>query len=157
MLQIPTKALILLAAFIWLAAGASVISAGVDASEAPWTPFMGIAAFVVFVLFLPMFLRVSSRHIKRITSYAEPLTSILKVFDTNSYVLMAVMIGLGAFIRLSGLVPGDIIEFFYAGLGSALVVAAVYDAVTYIAVCDELAASQAEVISTQAENIRTQP
>jgi hypothetical protein len=48
------------------------------------------------------------------------------------------MVFLGAAVRLSGLVPGQVIAFFYSGLGAALISAGIYSAVTYVAVCDGL-------------------
>jgi hypothetical protein len=130
--------LILVAAVVWLAAGASVTSVGISAAEAPWNVIMAVAALIVYLLFLIMFLMIARKHIRRIRSYTEELTNLFKFFDAKSYILIAVMIGLGAAIRLSGLVPGYAIAPFYSGLGLALITAAAYYAVTYISICDEL-------------------
>ncbi|MDR0347080.1 MAG: hypothetical protein LBH56_01725 [Coriobacteriales bacterium] len=138
MLKIPTKMLLLAAAFVWLAAGFSVVSVGVTAAEVSWTAPMALASLAVYVLFLVMFLMITRRHIRRIRGYTEELTNMFKFFDAKSYVLIAVMIVLGAAVRLSGLVPGFIIAPFYSGLGLALLTAAVYYVVTYVAICDEL-------------------
>lgn len=138
MLKIPTKMLLLAAAFVWLAAGFSVVSVGVTAAEVSWTAPMALASLAIYVLFLVMFLMITRRHIRRIRGYTEELTNMFKFFDAKSYVLIAVMIVLGAAVRLSGLVPGFIIAPFYSGLGLALLTAAVYYVVTYVAICDEL-------------------
>jgi uncharacterized membrane protein YkvI len=140
MLQIPTKMLLLVAAAVWLIAGACVVSVGVTAGNAAWSLNTTIALLIVFLLFLIMFLMISRKHIKRVLGYTDKLSSITKFFDANSYAIMAVMILLGVTVRISGLVPDNIIAPFYTGLGLALLVSALYYLVTYIAVCDELAA-----------------
>ena len=138
MLQIPTKALILVAALVWLAAGASVISAGITATDDPWTLAMAIVFFIVFVAFLILFLFIARKHIKRICGYSDKLTSLFKFFDAQSYIIVAVMVFLGATIRISQMVPGPAIASFYCGLGTALIISAAYYLTTYIAICEEL-------------------
>jgi di/tricarboxylate transporter len=101
---------------------------------------MGIACLIVYLLFLIMFLMISRKHIRRIRDYTDEFVSIFQFFDARSYIIMAVMIGLGAAVRLSELVPGFIIAFFYSGLGLALITSGVYYVVSYIALCDELKA-----------------
>jgi hypothetical protein len=140
MLKVPPKMLMLVAAIVWLAAGAGVTSVGIAASPSPWTIFMGIACLIVYLLFLIMFLMISRKHIRRIRDYTDEFVSIFQFFDARSYIIMAVMIGLGAAVRLSELVPGFIIAFFYSGLGLALITSGVYYVVSYIALCDELKA-----------------
>jgi putative exporter of polyketide antibiotics len=81
---------------------------------------------------------ISRKHIRRIQGYTEELVNLFKFFDAQSYILLAVMMVLGIAIRLSGLVPDPLIALFYSGLGLALITAAIYYTVTYIAVCDEL-------------------
>jgi hypothetical protein len=138
MLGVRPKMLLVAAAVVWLGAGASVIGVGVTTSAAPWSVTMAVAALVVYVLFLIMFLMISRKHIRRIQGYTEELINLFKFFDPQSYIILAVMMVLGVTIRVSGLVPGTIIAPFYSGLGLALMTAAVYYAVTYIATCDEL-------------------
>ena len=138
MLQIPTKILILVAALVWFAAGAAVVSVGVTAATEPWTLAMGIAFLVVFVAFFALFLMIARKQIRRISSYTERLTSIVKFFDAQSYIIIAVMVFLGAAVRLSQMVPNPAIASFYSGLGAALISSSIYYLVTYIAICEEL-------------------
>jgi hypothetical protein len=140
MLEIPTKLLLLVAGAAWLAAGVGVVSVGITASHGSWSGAVIIGLVVVFVLFLVMFLNISLKHTKRILGYTEKLTSAFKFFDANSYIIMAVMIGIGVAVRLSGLVPDPGIAAFYTGLGSALLFCAIYYLVTYFAVCDMIPA-----------------
>ena len=138
MLQIPTKALILVASLVWLAAGASVISAGVTATKDPWTFYMALTFFIVLVAFLILFLMIARKQIRRICSYTDRLTSLLKFFDAQAYIIIAVMVFLGAAVRVSQMVPGAAIASFYCGLGTALIISAIYYLTTYIALCEEL-------------------
>jgi len=143
MLKIPTRALILVAAFVWLIAGAFVVSVGVKASEVPWTGGMALGYVIVLVFFLIMFLMIARKHIRRIRGYREEMMNLLKFLDPPSYIILLVMIGIGASVRISGLVPGEIIAFFYSGLGTALIIAAIFYIVTYVAVCEELSTQYA--------------
>jgi hypothetical protein len=142
MLLIPTKTLLLVAAAVWLAAGVSVCSVGVSAMIG-WTIPVAVGFAIVFVLFLGMFISISNKHIRRIKGYTEKLTGIYKFFDVKSYVTIAVMIGLGLTVRLSGLVPDPAIAAFYSGLGLALLTAAVYYVATYVGCCDGLIPKEA--------------
>jgi hypothetical protein len=143
MLLIPKKALLLIAAFVWLAAGFSVCGVGVFAMVG-WTLPVVVGFIVVHVLFLGMFIGISNRHIRRIISYTDKLISVFKFFDAKSYITIAVMIVLGVAVRLSGLVPASAIASFYGGLGLALIVSAVYYVTTYVALCDELTSQESE-------------
>jgi hypothetical protein len=141
MLLVPSKVLLLIAAAVWLVAGVSVCSVGVGATHG-WTVTVGVSFFVIYILFLMMFIRISSRHIRRIRGYADELTSLFKFFDTKTYIVMAVMIGLGFTVRLSGLVPDPAIAAFYSGLGLALITSAVYYTVSFVAYADGLMRGQ---------------
>ena len=138
MLKVPTKALLLVAALVWLIAGAAVVSVGVDAAEEPWTPSMALGFLIVYLFFFPMFLRLCRKHTKRIRRYTEELTNLAKFLDPPAYIIILVMIGIGISVRISELVPPEIIAFFYSGLGSALITAAIVYILTYIAICEEL-------------------
>ncbi|MDR1014326.1 MAG: hypothetical protein LBL86_05035 [Coriobacteriales bacterium] len=134
MLKVPTNVLLLAAGVVWLAAGASVVTVGLHAATSPWSSGMAVACLVTYALFLAMFLRISHKHVRRITGYREELTNLFKFFDAKSYLLIAIMMAIGVAVRISGLVPGFIIAFFYSGLGLALITSAVYYGVTFVAV-----------------------
>ena len=138
MLKVPTFALLLVAALVWLIAGAFVTNVGITAAETPWTGEMALGFAVVYLLFLILFLVIARKHIKRIKSYTQRMMNMFKFLDPPAYIILLVMIGIGASVRISGLVPGNIIAFFYSGLGMALVTAAIFYIVTYVALCEEL-------------------
>ena len=137
MLKIPTKALILVAAIVWFVAGAAVTSVGVTAASEPWTLLMGTVFFAVLIAFLILFLMIARKQIRRIESYTEELTEVFKFFDAQSYIIMAVMIFLGAALRISLLLPDTAIACFYSGLGTALIASSIYYMVTFVATCEQ--------------------
>ena len=138
MLKVPTLALLLVAALVWLLAGACVLNVGITTAETPWTFDMAIGFAIVFASFLVMFLIIARRHIKRIRNYTDEMMNMFKFLDPPAYIILFVMIGIGASVRISGLVPTNIIAFFYSGLGAALITAAIFYIVTYVALCKEL-------------------
>jgi len=52
--------------------------------------------------------------------------------------ILAVMVFLGASVRLSNLVPGNIIAPLYCAIGAALLTAAIYYVMSFVAVCRQL-------------------
>ena len=138
MLKVPTKALLLVAALVWLVAGSFVTSVGIKAAEEPWSQTMAIGFVVVYVFFSFMFIMICRKHTRRICGYGDALMNIGKFLDPPAYIILIVMIGIGASVRISGLCPSFIIAFFYSGLGMALITAAIVYIVTYVALCEEL-------------------
>lgn len=72
-----------------------------------------------------MFYKMSMKHTKRIKVYAEEFRPVWHFFDLKSYIIMAVMMSGGIWLRSSGLVPDVFIAVFYTGLGCALALAGV--------------------------------
>jgi hypothetical protein len=132
--------LLLIAAFVWFVAGCGVASVGLSAGNDAWTVNVALGCGVVYLLFLALFLFISQKQITRIKAYTAALTNLFKFFDPQSYVIMLVMVGLGFTVRFSGMVPAPAIASFYSGLGAALITAAIFYVVNYVAVCEELTA-----------------
>ena len=65
----------------------------------------------------------SMKHTRRIKSYKEEFRPVWHFFDLRGYIIMAVMMGGGIWLRSSGLVPDVFIAVFYTGLGCALALA----------------------------------
>ena len=112
---------------VWLIAGVNVARLGVLAytniSQIKILHiFLSLAVFCAFGL---MFFKMSIRHTKRIKGYAEAFRLVWHFFDFKAYVIMAVMMGGGIWLRSSGLVPEVFIAVFYTGLGCALALAGI--------------------------------
>ena len=71
------------------------------------------------------FLRTNRQHTitSRISAYEEELHFVLKFFDVKSFIIMAVMMTGGIWLRSSGVAPDWFISFFYSGLGTSLLLA----------------------------------
>lgn len=132
LLLVPTKVLLPIAAAVWFCAGMSVVMVGVRACPGAWTIQMAALALAVFVPFLALFMRLAQVNVSRICDNPRKLSFVLSFFDTNSYIVMTVMMITGAAVRISTFVPDYIIAFFYSGLGAALFFAGFYPAISYI-------------------------
>ena len=71
------------------------------------------------------FIRTNRQHTitSRISAYEEELHFFLKFFDVKSFIIMAVMMTGGIWLRSSGVAPDRFIAFFYTGLGASLLLA----------------------------------
>jgi ABC-type Na+ efflux pump permease subunit len=133
MFKVPTKSLLLIGGWVWVAAGLNITLIGFDAVAGKWALWMLGAMLLVFIFFLLMFLHIIGKHFKRIQGYAEPRTNLFKFFDAPAYLIMLFMMTLGISLRLSGRVPAAWIAFFYTGLGTALVLAGFKQLYNYFA------------------------
>lgn len=129
MLKISTEKLLLVAGIVWALAGANIVNIGLTAYRHEWGWVLWallVGTAVIFILFhVRIFTKMVGRHSERIRGYEEDKTSVLKFFDKKGYIMMAIMMGGGIALRVSGLVPDWFIAFFYTGLGVALFVAGV--------------------------------
>lgn len=67
--------------------------------------------------------RLVGKHTRRILGYWEDRQFFLRFFDKKSFLIMAGMMSLGMFLRVSGLAPDPFLAVFYSGLGAALLLA----------------------------------
>lgn len=65
------------------------------------------------------------KHTRRIQNYQETYRPVWHFFDLKAYLIMAVMMGGGIWLRYSGLAPDIFIAVFYTGLGCALALAGI--------------------------------
>ncbi|MCI8469020.1 MAG: hypothetical protein HFJ75_05975 [Eggerthellaceae bacterium] len=135
--KVGPKGLLGIAAVVWMAAGTSITTLGIQAliqeAAGPWwvTALLVAGAVVVFALFHSrVFQPLVAKHVARIRAYDEP-QGVHRFFDAKGYAIMAVMMGGGIALRTFGLVPPWFIAFFYTGLGVALAFAGV----TFLAHC----------------------
>lgn len=122
-MDVRKNKLMLIAGLVWCAAGASVMRIGVPLLRrlGPGRPALNVYALVVFLVFyLFIFRRLVYRHAERLRRDPKLRLPVWAFFDARSYAIMAVMMGGGMWLRLSGVVPPWMIAFFYTGLGAAL-------------------------------------
>ena len=125
--HVKKPTLLAVAGFVWFFAGFNVARLGL----LPYQKLSPVAAvyilmtLVVFCAFGFMFFRMSIKHSKRIQGYREESRPIWHFFDLKAYIIMAVMMSGGIWLRSSGLVPHVFIAVFYTGLGCALALSGV--------------------------------
>ena len=128
LVHVPKDRLLLIAGIVWVLAGAMVSLVGLplELRLAPGHLVLLPLAAAIFVAFDRLvFSRLVGRHARRIRSAPEDRLPIWRFFNASSWAVMAVMMGGGMALRLSGLVPDWAIAFFYSGLGLALLLAGV--------------------------------
>lgn len=132
-MKVKRNTLLLIACFVWCAAGFNILRIGVLA----YPDYLGIMNFalslVVFVVFqLFIFGKLVKKHSTRITGYEEERHFFLKFFDVKSFAIMAFMMTGGVALRSSGVAPERFIAVFYTGLGASLLLAGIFFGVNFI-------------------------
>jgi len=125
LLHVHKRTLLVIAGSVWLVAGFNVARMGLLAYQ----KISGVSAvhvllsLLVFGAFGFMFYRMSIKHSARIRGYQPEHQPVWNFFDLKAYLIMAVMMGGGIWLRSSGVVPDVFIAVFYTGLGCALALA----------------------------------
>ena len=114
--KVRRNTLLLIAALVWSAAGFNILRIGLLACPPYRTIVNYLLSAVVFTVFqIFIFGRLVNKHTARISAYEEELHFFLKFFDVKSFIMMAVMMTGGIWLRF--------ISFFYTGLGASLLLA----------------------------------
>ncbi|MDO4437623.1 MAG: hypothetical protein Q4B77_06725 [Coriobacteriaceae bacterium] len=134
LLSVNKRTLLLIASFVWLAAGVNIAHIGLEAYANGYLSalniLLSVAVGAVFWTFI--FGKLVVKHTARISSYADERHFFLKFFDIPAFVIMAVMMTGGIAIRSFGLAPEVFIAVFYTGLGTALALAGVRFGVNWL-------------------------
>lgn len=126
-MKVRRNTLLLLACFVWCAAGFNIFRIGVQVYPAyvtVWNLLLSVVVFVVFQAFV--FGKLVRKHTARINGYAEERQFFLKFFDAKAFGIMAVMMTGGIGLRVSGIAPDRFIAVFYSGLGASLLLAGIW-------------------------------
>lgn len=125
-MKVKKKTLLLIACFVWIAAGFNIARIGILAYPAYVSVLNFILSAAVFAVFQKfIFGRLVRKHTARITGYTEEYQFFWKFFDLKAFIIMAVMMTGGIYLRVSGLAPDRFIAVFYSGLGVSLLLAGV--------------------------------
>lgn len=126
MFKVKKKTLLLIACFVWGAAGYNILRIGIlsyPTYVTIWNILISVLIFIIFEKFV--FGRLVKKHTARIHSYIEERQFFLKFFDVKAFAIMAVMMAGGIGIRASGIASERFIAVFYSGLGAALLLAGI--------------------------------
>lgn len=125
-MKVKKKTLLFIACAVWSVAGFNILRIGL-LSYSPYISVINIllslAVFTVFQYFI--FGRLVKKHTARIQNYEEERQFFMKFFDIKSFIIMAVMMSGGIYLRASSLAPERFIAVFYTGLGSSLLLAGI--------------------------------
>lgn len=123
-MKVKRNTLLLIAALVWSAAGFNILRIGLLAYPPYRTVVNYLLSALVFIVFqIFIFRRLVKKHTARISAYEDELHFFLKFFDVKSFIIMAVMMTGGIWLRSSGAAPDRFIAFFYTGLGASLLLA----------------------------------
>lgn len=126
MMKVKKKTLLLIACAVWSLAGFNILRIGI-LSYPPYLSviniLLSIVVFTVFQYFI--FGRLVKKHTDRIQNYEEERHFFMKFFDVKSFIIMAVMMSGGIYLRASSLAPERFIAVFYTGLGFSLLLAGI--------------------------------
>ena len=123
-MKVKRNTLLLIACLVWGAAGVNILRLGVLAYPAYLSVLNFVLSALVFAVFQYfIFGRLVQKYTARITGYEEERHFFLKFFDVKSFIIMAVMMTGGIWLRSSGVAPDRFIAFFYTGLGASLLLA----------------------------------
>ena len=125
-MKVKRDKLLLLACLVWSMVGFNILRIGILAYPSYLTILNVFLSVVVFVVFRKcIFGKLVNKHTARIKGYTEEKQFFLKFFDKKAFIIMAIMMGGGIGLRISGIVPERFIAVFYSGLGASLLLAGV--------------------------------
>ncbi len=124
---VPKRYLLLAAGLAWTTAGLilglrGMLWVGGHDSFVPLHFFIAVVLGLIF--FQLVFAKVSLKHITRIHALDLVRPSLFAFFDAKGYVMMALMISLGIFLRHTSFVAPEILYNFYVFMGTPLLVSA---------------------------------
>ena len=102
-MKVRRNTLLLIAALVWSAAGFNILRIGLLAYPPYRTVVNYLLSALVFTVFqVFIFGQLVNKHTARISAYEEELHFFLKFFDVKSFIIMAVMMTGGIWLRSSG-------------------------------------------------------
>lgn len=125
---VPKRYLMLIAGCVWTFAGGMLLGKGIGMlaafpHEVWWKLLISIPAGILFYQF--MFSKVFKRHSERILAIKQEKPCVFSFFNWKAYLMMGSMIGLGVFLRSSGIVPIRYLSLLYVTMGIPLSISAV--------------------------------
>ena len=125
-MKVKRNTLLLIACLVWSAAGFNILCLGIQAYPAYLSALNFMLSALVFAVFQYLvFGRLVKKHTARIADYEEERHFFLKFFDVKSFIIMAVMMTGGIWLRSSGIAPARFIAVFYTGIGASLLAAGI--------------------------------
>ena len=120
---VPKRWLFFMAALVWAYAAYRVLKMALQFAPQSSLPLwgvvtLGLIGFVIFFNFV--FMNVSKKHIRRISSMEQKKPCLFAFFGWESYLLIVVMVSMGIFFARMEVIPLSLQGIFYIALGSSL-------------------------------------
>ena len=123
MFNVKKRTLLLIAGIVWFIAGFNIVRLGLLSYfliQSHWYTY--VSSVIIFLLFGMMFLKMSTKHTKRIVSY-EDYRPFWHFFDLKAYIIMAFMMSMGIGFRMLGIFSNIFVAYFYSVLVRELLLA----------------------------------
>lgn len=115
-MKVKKRTLLLIACFVWLAAGFNILKIGMQVYPNYINVINILLSLVVFTVFqVFIFGKLVKKHTTRIVGYEEEQQFFLKFFDIPAFIIMAVMMSGGIFLRYSELHQKYLLRCFIQG------------------------------------------
>lgn len=126
--SVPKRYLMLIAGCVWTFAGGMLFGKGINMlmaypNEIWWKLIICVPLGFIFYIF--MFSKIFKKHSERILSIKHEKPCAFSFFNWKAYLMMGSMIGLGVFLRVSGIVPIRYLSLLYVTMGIPLSISAV--------------------------------
>jgi len=113
---------------LWGAPGINILLTGIKTRKELDNPNLWVAggiALLVFIAFHFMFTAIVKRNSRFVKDQKGDRAPFWKMMPVRTWIVLFFMMGLGIFLKVSGVAPAYFTTIFYTGLGLALIEAAV--------------------------------
>lgn len=124
---IPKRYLLFVAAFMWTFAGGMLFFRGFAMLfHFPRLLLFKIIVCIIagLIFYFLLFSKISRKHTQRILKMEIEKPCFFSFFNIRSYIIMAVMIGMGITLRIMGIVPLEYLSILYVTMGVPLTLSA---------------------------------
>jgi hypothetical protein len=126
--SIPKRYLMFVAGLVWSFAGGMLLTRGVGMLvqylDEMWIKLLiSLPLGIIFYVF--MFSKVFKKHSERILAIKHEKPCVFSFFNWKAYLMMGSMIGLGIFLRTSGLISIRYLSLLYITMGIPLSISAI--------------------------------
>lgn len=125
--QVSKRNLLFIASFVWFLAGGVLIFRGISGILNDTDPsiYKSTIAVVLGLLFYAgVFRRISMKHITRIKQMQNDVVPFYSFFPGRSFLIMMLMMSMGIALKITGVLPADIMVYFFPVMGLPLFISA---------------------------------
>ncbi len=123
--MVSRRNLLFIASVVWFMAGGILIFRGVCGIMEQAKPSLVktlIAVVLGLVFYLGVFRRISMKHITRIKQMQNDIVPFYSFFPGRSFLLMMLMMSMGIALKITGVLPADIMVYFFPVMGLPLLI-----------------------------------